>query len=60
MLSLISYFVVIVVAVTVMVVTDDDPTSVSAMEWVLFATMAYAANQLRIRLLEIYRRDNWE
>lgn len=60
MLSLISYFAAFTVAVIVMVVTDDDPTSVSNVEWALFAVMAYAANQLRKRLVEIYRRGSWD
>lgn len=38
-----NYVALIFVAVAVMVVTDDDPTTVSLQEWALFAVMAYAA-----------------
>ncbi|BBL69503.1 hypothetical protein [Methylogaea oryzae] len=60
MLSLISYFAAFVVSVVIMVVTDDDPTSVSLVEWAMFGVMAYSANELRKRLMKIYRRGNWD
>lgn len=60
MFSLFSYFAAIITAVAIILVTDDDPTQVSAVEWAMFGVTAYAANQLRIRLLEIYRRGSWE
>lgn len=60
MFSLISYFAAFIAAVAIMVLTDDDPTSVSYVEWAMFAVMAYSANQLRKRLLEIYRRGSWD
>jgi hypothetical protein len=38
-----NYFALFMVAVIGIVVLDEDPTSVSIQEWVLFAVMIYAA-----------------
>lgn len=43
MIRLINYFALFLAAVIGIVVFDDDPTSVSLQEWVLFAVMVYAA-----------------
>lgn len=60
MFSLISYFAALIVAVGIIVFTDDDPTSVSMIEWIMFAVAAYAANHLIRQLLKIYRRGSWD
>ena len=41
------------VAIIGMVFLDDDPTSVSIQEWVLFAIMIYAASQLYRRFRDL-------
>lgn len=60
MLSLISYLAACVIAVVVMVATDEDTTSVSNVEWVLFAVMAYSAAQAIRKMIEIYKRGSWD
>lgn len=60
MLSVISYFLALVTAVVVMVWTDDDPTTVSMVEWVLFAVMLFAAYELCKRLIRALKRGDWD
>lgn len=51
MTRLINYFLLFLAAVVGIVVFDDDPTSVSIQEWILFAVMIYAA----VSFFRIYR-----
>lgn len=60
MFHLISHFAALIVAVGIIVFTDDDPTKVSAIEWIMFAVAAYTANRLIRDLLKIYRRGSWD
>lgn len=46
-----NYFALFMVSVIGIVVLDDDPTSVSLTEWILFAIMIYSA----ISFFRIYR-----
>jgi hypothetical protein len=48
--TMLSYFLVAVAASIGIVVVDDDPTSVSTEEWILFAVLIYAA----ISFLRLY------
>lgn len=54
---MVNYFLLIVAAVAGIVVLDDDPSSVSNQEWILFAVMAYATVGL-LRKLQEYIREN--
>lgn len=45
-----NYFVLALVSTIGIVVVDDDPTSVSVQEWVLFAVLIYSA----ISFLKLY------
>jgi hypothetical protein len=49
-----------VIVTLVMVATDEDTTSVSKLEWVMFAVIIYAAAQAIRRLTEIYKRGSWD
>lgn len=60
MFTAFSYGLVVIVAVAIMVITDEDPTQVSNLEWLLFAVMLFAANELRKYLLKAYLRGYWE
>ena len=40
-----------------MIVTDDDPRSVSLYEWVLFAVMLYSAFSIVRRLLALHKEE---
>lgn len=48
---MINYFLVFLAAVAGIVFFDEDPTSVSVQEWVLFAVMIYAA----LSFMRLYR-----
>ncbi|AAU93052.1 MULTISPECIES: hypothetical protein [Methylococcus] len=47
-----NYAVIVTAALAGIVLVDDDPTSVSLEEWVLFAVMIYAASSF----MRLYRR----
>lgn len=48
-----NYIALLTVAMVGIVFFDDDPTSVSIQEWVLFAIMIYAAGQLYRRFRDL-------
>ena len=52
-----NYFALFTAAVIGIVVLDDDPTSVSIQEWVLFAVMIYAAVSFFRGYRELISRD---
>ena len=54
---MVNYFLLIVASVAGIVVLDDDPTSVSKQEWILFAVMIYSTVGL-LRRLQQFVRDN--
>lgn len=60
MLSVISYLAICVIVVVLMVATDEDATSVSTREWLMFAVMAYSASQAIRKMIEIYKRGDWD
>ncbi len=47
-----NYLALFMASVTGIVVLDDDPTSVSVQEWILFAIMIYAA----VAFFRIYQK----
>jgi len=47
---MINYFILVLVATAGIVVIDDDPTSVSLQEWILFGVLIYAA----VSFLKLY------
>ncbi len=59
MLSVISYAIILIIAILTMLVTDDDPTSVSFYEWILFS-IAFAAGIAIIRKLLMMARQSGE
>jgi len=56
-IAIVSYLCLFVVSVVVMIVTDDDPRSVSLYEWVLFAVMLYSAVSIVRRLLALHEEE---
>ncbi|HWO99245.1 MAG TPA: hypothetical protein VNL74_01280 [Methylococcus sp.] len=54
---MINYFLLFLAAVVGIVVFDDDRTSVSVQEWVLFAIMLYAALSFFRRYRDHLRHD---
>ncbi len=54
---MVNYFLLIVASVVGIVVFDQDPSSVSVQEWILFAVMAYSTVGL-VRRLREYVREN--
>jgi Ca2+/Na+ antiporter len=53
-----NYFLLFTAAIIGIVVLDEDPTSVSIQEWVLFAVMIYAAVAFFRRYREQISREN--
>ncbi|BBL75917.1 hypothetical protein [Methylomagnum ishizawai] len=54
---MVNYLLMIVASVAGIVVLDEDPSSVSPQEWILFAVMAYSTVGL-LRKLQEFIRDN--
>ncbi|QXP84766.1 hypothetical protein ABZN20_10065 [Methylococcus sp. ANG] len=49
---MLNYAIIVTAALAGIVLVDDDPTSVSVEEWILFAVMIYAASSF----MRLYRR----
>ncbi|HLF98588.1 MAG TPA: hypothetical protein VI457_15715 [Methylococcaceae bacterium] len=60
MWNLFSYIAICVIVAVLMVATDEDMTSVSDREWLMFAVMAYSAYQAIRKMIEIYKRGTWD
>lgn len=56
MLTFLSYFAVFVVALVIMIFTDEDRNHVSLIEWSLYGVMLYAAFAMLRKLVEFARQ----